>query len=170
MKNAGFDPSFSSYHNPKTMQLDVIQPAKNIVGHSWHETGAAFGIEVRDPSMDLRVLEFCLSIPDRVFINNGNDRMLIKNAMKGILPPDFLENKKRGLQAADIQFRIGEDMENWEETLNTLANNKACNQIIDIQKLNAVLNNLQNEEKQAMQNTIMLTRGVMAGYWVSKNV
>ena len=170
MKNAGFDPSFTSYHNPKTMQLDVIQPAKNIVGHSWHETGAAFGIEVRDPSMDLRVMEFCLSVPDRVFINNGNDRMLIKNAMKGILPPDFLENKKRGLQAADIQFRIGEDMENWEETLNTLANNKACNQIIDIQKLNAVLNNLQNEEKQAMQNTIMLTRGVMAGYWVSKNV
>ena len=168
MRKAGFDPSFTSYHDPKTIRFDIIQPIKNTVGHGWHETGSAYGVEVRDPSMDLRVIEFCLSVPDWVYINNNNDRMLLKNILKGIVPQDLLENKKRGLQAADIQFRINEELEKWGGVLNTFVNNKKCNHIVDVQKMMIALKNLNKEEKLDVYKTNMLTRGFMILNWLSQ--
>ena len=49
-------------------------------------TSAAFGIEPRSPFMDKRLVEFCLALPAEQKIRQGWTRLVLRNAMKGILP------------------------------------------------------------------------------------
>ena len=60
-----------------------------------------FGVEGRDPTADRRVMELCLSIPEEQFLRNGEPRALIRRAMAGILPPEILAERRKGLQSAD---------------------------------------------------------------------
>lgn len=60
-----------------------------------------FGVETRDPTADIRVIEFCLSIPGSQYLHNGQSRWLIRRAMRGYLPDAVLDRTTRGSQAAD---------------------------------------------------------------------
>lgn len=61
----------------------------------------------RDPTNDLRVIRFCLSVPDNQYIQKGMDRALIRRATKGILPDDVRLNQRvRGAQGLDWVHRV----------------------------------------------------------------
>ncbi|MFE7060537.1 asparagine synthase-related protein [Sutcliffiella sp. NPDC057660] len=61
----------------------------------------------RDPTNDLRVIKFCLSIPEGQFVQDGFDRSLIRRATKGILPDKVRLNQLvRGIQGSDSLFRM----------------------------------------------------------------
>ncbi|NGM83810.1 hypothetical protein G5B47_15425 [Paenibacillus sp. 7124] len=67
----------------------------------------AHGITIRDPSRDKRVFEFCMAIPPEQFVRNGQDRYLLRRAMKGILPdPIRLNIRTKGQQSADWIYRL----------------------------------------------------------------
>ncbi len=70
------------------------------------------GVSPTDATMDRRVVEFCLSVPDEIFCLGGVPRALIRNAMRGLLPEAVRTERRRGLQAADFgihfQREIGE--------------------------------------------------------------
>lgn len=65
-----------------------------------------FGVELRDPTADKRVVEFCLAIPHDQHLHSGERRALIRRAMRGRLPPVVLTNRKRGIQASDWFWRM----------------------------------------------------------------
>jgi asparagine synthase (glutamine-hydrolysing) len=67
---------------------------------------ALFQVQQRDPTADLRLVEFCLSIPEDRYFRDGMPRRLIRDAMAGHLPPEVLLNNQRGLQAADWFERV----------------------------------------------------------------
>jgi asparagine synthase (glutamine-hydrolysing) len=50
------------------------------------KAGAAFGIELRFPFWDKRLVEFCLSLPPEQKIRRGWTRLILRQAMDGILP------------------------------------------------------------------------------------
>ena len=60
----------------------------------------------RDPTNDLRVIQFCLSVPEKQFVQNGQDRSLIRRSMKNLPDNIRLSQKKRGLQGADGILRM----------------------------------------------------------------
>lgn len=60
-----------------------------------------YGLELRDPAGDRRILEFCTALPDEQFLDETGDRLLIRRAMAGRLPEAIRLNHQRGLQAAD---------------------------------------------------------------------
>lgn len=60
-----------------------------------------FGVDSRWPLADLRLVEFCLALPEEQFVRDGEPRSLVRRAMAGRLPPQVLANRRRGLQAAD---------------------------------------------------------------------
>ena len=62
---------------------------------------ARFGLDVRDPTADTRLVEFCLSLPEDQYLRNGQGRWLVRRAMADRLPPEILDNPRRGLQASD---------------------------------------------------------------------
>lgn len=61
----------------------------------------------RDPSNDLRVIRFCLSLPEEQYVQNGRDRALIRRATEHYLPDIVRLNQQvRGAQGVDWVHRM----------------------------------------------------------------
>ncbi|MEO3945366.1 asparagine synthase-related protein [Gorillibacterium sp. CAU 1737] len=84
------------------------------VNSLWNASGTSFtqlslrhGVHGSDPTNDLRVIRFCLSLPLEQFVRDGAGRSLIRRATPGILADEVrLNQRKRGVQAADWLHRI----------------------------------------------------------------
>lgn len=81
-----------------------------------------YGLWKRDPTNDLRVVKFCLSVPDEECVENGLDRALIRKALKGKLPDDIRLNQLyKGVQGVDWVHRM---RKSWPAFINELENMK----------------------------------------------
>ena len=58
-------------------------------------------IDLRDPTADRRLVEFCLQVPVREYFRDGTPRALVKTALEGRIPESVRCNRLRGLQAAN---------------------------------------------------------------------
>lgn len=81
------------------------------------------GVGFSDPAGDPRVVEYCLSIPEEFYCEQGVPRSLIRNAMKGRLPEVVRTERRKGLQAADLGIHFRKE---WPEALMELARMKRC--------------------------------------------
>lgn len=59
----------------------------------------AHGLETRSPFLDTAVVEYGASLPDRLRIRLGTGKILLRRAMKGILPDSILRRGKMGFGA-----------------------------------------------------------------------
>lgn len=77
---------------PKTEREEhfarISQGAIPYILETLDKSSAPFGIEVRYPFFDKRLVEYCLSLPARQKMRNGYTRMVMRRAMEGILPKD----------------------------------------------------------------------------------
>lgn len=94
--------------NLRGVKKRIIDEIKNAeVYEATTKAALKNGIVVRDPCADVRVIEFCLSLPVEQFFGDGVGRLLIRNAMNGLLPESIRMNvKTRGLQGADWIQRL----------------------------------------------------------------
>ena len=78
---------------PKTEREDhhrqLTQPLMHRIIESWESSAAAYGIELRLPFCDRRLMEYCLAMPPQQKRKNGWTRVSMRNAMKGVLPEDI---------------------------------------------------------------------------------
>ncbi|UVI31512.1 asparagine synthase-related protein [Paenibacillus spongiae] len=82
--------------------------------HVWSISGARgaklslrYSVRGHDPTNDLRVIRYCLSLPMEQFVQNGVDRSLIRRSTEGYLPDQVRLNQRvRGIQAADLIHRM----------------------------------------------------------------
>ncbi|MCQ6558998.1 asparagine synthase-related protein [Paenibacillus mendelii] len=82
--------------------------------HVWNISGARgaklslrYGVRGHDPTNDLRVVRYCLSLPMEQFVQKGVDRSLIRRSTEGYLPDQIRLNQRvRGIQAADLIHRM----------------------------------------------------------------
>ena len=56
----------------------------------------AHSLEARSPLLDHRLMEFVARQPASTKLRGGSQKRLLKEAMRGILPPEILERPKRG--------------------------------------------------------------------------
>lgn len=154
----------------REQRLKIIKPSCSFAGALWHENGAAYGLDVRDPTADARLLAFCLSVPDHIFIDpkTGMDRWLIREAMQGRLPDEVRMNRKRGRQAADLVPRLRACANEVEDALDELASGPAV-EYLNVPHMRQVWRMIQTDDTpEAFHKSVtVLTRGIMAGLWVN---
>jgi asparagine synthase (glutamine-hydrolysing) len=154
--------------DPIQQRLLVIRPGTAVGGALWLEMGAAYGLEVRDPTQDRRVIELCLSIPESQYQRGGLDRSLIRRAMQGYLPNRVRLNTRRGLQSADVGQRVLENQNEVEAALADLEQHDIARQILDLPRMANVLASM--ERGLTPNNTaechVILLRGLMAGLFL----
>ncbi len=103
-----------------------------MVGPLWHAIGAFHNMETRDPTADVRLLEFCMGVPDEQDTFEGGTRMLIRRSMAGILPDGVRWNSIRGLQAADILSRLIDQNEEMAREIALLETAPKLTQYLDV--------------------------------------
>ena len=58
--------------------------------------GAAFGVELRHPFWDSRLVDFMVRIPPEVRVQAGRPKLLLKKALRDLLPPELLGHRPQG--------------------------------------------------------------------------
>lgn len=115
LRDHGIDPRGRIDSNSYKIRMRQYQQLYywNTVGTYEAKLGLYYGIVSRDPTNDLRVVQFCLSLPEEQYVQNGFGRSLVRRATKGYLPDDIRLNfKTKGVQGADGIHRM---KANWDE-------------------------------------------------------
>jgi len=163
--------SSETARTPLEQRWQILQPGRSFVGALHAQMGAVHGLEIRDPTGDTRLLAFCLSVPDHVFMDTetGLDRWLIREAMKGRLPDEVRLNRKRGRQAGDLVPRLRACAPEVESALAELEDGPA-REYLDVAYMRETWQMIQTQDSpQAFRKAItVLTRGIMAGLWVNE--
>lgn len=65
----------------------LVTPIQPLALEQLNKLGAAHQIDIRYPFWDRRLIEFCLALPGEQKLDHGRDRIVMRRAMQGILPP-----------------------------------------------------------------------------------
>jgi asparagine synthase (glutamine-hydrolysing) len=165
MRSGGSAESSAGVIDPVEERRLILVRNGAMAGPIWHALGAAFNMEVRDPTADVRLLEFCLGVPDEQVVAGGGQRMLIRRAMEGILPPEVQWNSLRGRQAADVAPRLLAQRGEMEATLDRLERNSAVTSCLDLPLMRRVWNELAEKAtpRTSRRAATILLRGIMCG-------
>lgn len=115
LKRFRVDPMYLKIDDSFRQRVKLLNPAIfSHIGAVQSKLSLAYGIEQRDPTADKRLIEFCMNLPEKLWLRGGMQRGFLRCAMKGIMPDKVRLNVKyRGRQAADWVQRI---LPSWEET------------------------------------------------------
>ncbi|MBD8071106.1 asparagine synthase-related protein [Bacillus sp. PS06] len=90
----------------------------------------------RDPTNDVRVIRYCLSLPESQYVQNGLNRALIRRATENLLPDDVRLNMKvRGVQGADWVFRMIPKWAEFKNEVDRMCNDNSFMRIVNHKKL-----------------------------------
>ena len=70
----------------RAMRLRVLRRTGMVAADIYAAYRARFGVDVRTPLADRRLVEFCVAVPEEQYMTNGQRRLLIRRAMAGRLP------------------------------------------------------------------------------------
>lgn len=119
--------------------------------------GLKYGVVLRDPTADIRMLSFCYHMPYKYFAYNGVPRWLVRNNFQEELPYNIVNNWMRyGVQNADCFIRMKRD---WKrigtdlyEKFGKITNDKKLNSYINMTKVYKFFE--QNKEELNIQDEI----------------
>ncbi|AFK02410.1 asparagine synthase [Emticicia oligotrophica DSM 17448] len=164
--NRNFIPYFPT---SKAGMLRILDIGNNPRCLSGAVDGHTHGFEYRDPTGDVNVIEYCLSIPNHAFFDkNLNTKDIFKTMMNGILPDQVLFEKKKGLQASDVRHRVLNDKTRVNDLLSQLEQSSQVKELINTTKLKQNWQRIQTEEITNILDIQTFVKGLMFGYFVWK--
>jgi asparagine synthase (glutamine-hydrolysing) len=98
-------------------------------------------LDSRDPTADLRLIEFCLAVPTDQYLRDGVMKALARLALSDRLPTAVLEEPKRGLQAADWHERLTAVRSRIAAELDRLSACTAAKEVLDLERLRTLVSN-----------------------------
>lgn len=122
----------------------------------WNLTGVCntklslrYGLWYRDPTNDLRVVRFCLSVPEEQCVRDGIDRALARRATRGLLPDKVRLNQKvRGLQGADSVHRMKPEWPMFIREAEEMLADERMREYLNLDALRTALNHLKEPKPE----------------------
>lgn len=113
----------------------------------WNTTGTyssklslKYSLWERDPTNDLRVINFSLSVPEEQYVRKGLDRSLIRRATNGYLPDKVRLNLlNRGVQGADGVHRMKKFWDSFVAELQQLSIDPIVGEFLDLKEINRAI-------------------------------
>lgn len=156
---------------PLEQRCDILQPGRSQLGCVHAALGASAGLEVRDPTLDARLLSYTLSIPDHVFIDpkTGLDRWPVRAAMDGRLPDLVRLNRRRGLQATDLVPRLRNSAGEVHAALDDISRGPAAD-YVDVPHIRKTWEQMRYQDvpRSRRDAVCIVTRGIMGGLFINR--
>lgn len=138
-----------------------------------HETWRAlYGVELRDPTGDRRIIEYCLAIPDEQYINRKGFRYLATRAFADRLPKSVLHNPLRGAQDPGWYLRMQQTKAELELEYQRLLQNATAQQVLDLPRMRKLLDEWPDDSANWNSKEILgkyrqgLSRAFMVGRYI----
>jgi asparagine synthase (glutamine-hydrolysing) len=169
-RERGLDPSYRPRRDgfqSRVWALGRIDPGnynKGMLG--------GWGVDVRDPTADRRVVEFCLSVPMEQFLLGGVPRSLARRAFADRLPAVVVQERRKGYQAADWHVALSAARGELHDEIERIAAVQGIEEQLDIDGMKTLLSSWP-EDGWHDRRTIelyrhALLRGVSAGHFLRK--
>lgn len=97
------------------------------------------GVLFRDPCMDKRVIEFCISLPPEQYCYHGVTRRLVREYFQEIVPEHITKDERYGCQSADMLWKL---QQNWNvvyKEMNEIFERNEESTIVDVKTAEADL-------------------------------
>jgi len=166
-KRLGWDLSYRPWADGRKMRIAVLE---RIDIGEFYAACNAYGIERRDVTADVRLIEFCLAIPESQYFRDGQTGWLLRRLMKDSLPRKIFETRGRGLQGADWHVGAENSLPKLRATLAELKAHPKVGTYVDLESLEKALENWPDdgwESYEAMQRyRSKLLKGLSFGAFI----
>jgi asparagine synthase (glutamine-hydrolysing) len=166
LRDSGWDLSYRPWADGRRMRIAVLNRFDN---GDYQAAANAVGLERRDPTADRRLIEFCLAVPDRQYLRNGQTRWLLHRLMDGVLPPEILHARTKGYQAADWFESAGASLPRMREELGRLRD-KGVGRYLDLDSLLESLDDWPEtgweQNRHVRRFRLKLLRGLSVGTFI----
>jgi len=99
------------------------------------------GLDSRSPAMDRRLVEYCLSVPEAIYLRDGQPQWLIRQMGKQLLPQEILAKKTRGYQAGDWFDSATAARDELRMELEKLRQHDSIGRYLDLEEMESLLDN-----------------------------
>ncbi len=148
--------SFYQRPTPDFWRMRYELTARNGFGGAIaHGYKGMFGVETRHVLGDVRLFEFCLSLPEDQSLKDGISRRLIRRAMKDRLPAEVLSNSGRGIQAADWFDTLKKTRPRLEDELARLASSPRASRMLDLNRVAGLLKRVDQAGPDSRERTLL---------------
>lgn len=131
-----------------------------------------WGVDVRDPTTDRRLVEYCLSLPPEAFLSGGRTRALARTALADRLPARVLEERRKGLQAADWHEGLTDARDTIRMEIERLAQIPAAAAALDLDRMRDLVEHWPegdwNSTRTQARYRQALLRGCATGHFLRK--
>ena len=167
-RGLGWDLSYRPWADGRRMRIAVLERQDPTEIYLQANTDA--GLDLREPLSDVRLIAFCLSVPDRQYLHEGENRWLLRRLMADVLPPEITESRTKGLQSADWYETMADEMPRLREELANLAAHGGVGEYLDLDSMTKALDAWPTTGF-ATENTVgtyrlKLLRGIAAGEFI----
>lgn len=166
----GLDFTYRPWKDGVAMRLWVLGRVDS--GNYRKGTLAGWGIDARDPTSDRRLIEFCLSVPTEQFFREGVPRALALALLSDRVPPEVLNNRRRGLAAADWHEGLTAARSQIAEEIARLENTAPAVRALDLARMRRLIENCPTEgwERQDIIQPyrLALLRGIAVGHFLRR--
>jgi asparagine synthase (glutamine-hydrolysing) len=129
-------------------------------------------VDYRDPTSDVRLLEFCLSVPTEQFLHNGMLRSLARRALADRLPKQVLDEPRKGLQVADWHEDLAAARDRVVDELDRLEACPAAAGALDLPRLRRLTENWPSggweRNEVGLQYRYTLLRAIAVGHFLRR--
>lgn len=88
-----------------------LRLSEHLLGEHGDRMFFAHSVEGRHPFLDMELLNFVTTIPDRYKLNGVNEKYILKKASEGIVPDEIIRRKKFPFQAPGMSAMIKKSVE-----------------------------------------------------------
>jgi len=173
VETIGFDTHFRAWGDVHAMRRMVLWRVDHL-GQHMKGMLAATGLDSRDPTSDIRLVEFLSGVPTDVFLRDGQTAWLFNQAFGDRLPAETVEARTKGLQSADWPTRMRQALPALRSELERARHSPTAVALMDMDGLladasafpesDADLANTQHN----MRYHIRLMRGVSVAHFLRK--
>jgi asparagine synthase (glutamine-hydrolysing) len=141
-------------------------------GNYWKGALGGWGIDLRDPTADRRLLEFCLSVPAEQYLAGGLPRALARRALVDRLPQAVLRERRKGYQAADWHEGLSAARDALREEVARLASIPMVADTLDTKRMAALIEDWPDgrwhDDRTTASYRQALLRGISTGHFMRK--
>ena len=111
-------------HSKMGVRSDAARRAQSILHPNlpsgrerYDQVAGSFGVESRDPFMDLRVIHFCLSLPPEQLQAGGWPKIILRRAIEAMLPGEIAWRRGKEHLGGDFTMSLVATWTGWSDSM-----------------------------------------------------
>ncbi|HYG47953.1 MAG TPA: asparagine synthase-related protein [Allosphingosinicella sp.] len=168
----GLDFSYRPRRDPVEARLWTLRRVDAGNYHKGHLAG--WGVDVRDPTSDRRLVEFCLAVPPDQYLRGGVRRALARTAFADRLPAAVVNERLKGYQAPDWHEGLVAARDDLRGELGRIEACGDAGATLNPAMMRDLVANMPsggwNQPDTTQKYRLALLRGVSAGHFIRKAV